>query len=149
MAISEALAAELKAEAATTRKLLERVPEDQFTWKPHEKSMTLGRLSGHVAELPKFFAAILTEDDLDFASGKYQPFAPQSNEELVAAFDKNVSEALALLGNQNDDAYFKTWRMRNGEQVFFEAISHMGPGSILMLLVLGVGPLYLTIKRMF
>lgn len=120
MAISEALAAELKVEAATTRRLLERVPQDSFTWKPHEKSMTLGRLSGHVAELPKFFAAILTQDEIDFSSGNYQPFAPQSTDELVAAFDKNVADALELLGGQSDDVYFKAWRMRNGEKVFFE-----------------------------
>jgi len=120
MAISEALAAELKAEAATTRRLLERVPENQFAWKPHEKSMTLGRLAGHVAELTKLFAMVLTQDELDFGSGNYQPFAPQSTDDLVTTFDKNVAEALDLLGGQADEAYFKTCRMRNGEKVLIE-----------------------------
>jgi uncharacterized damage-inducible protein DinB len=120
MAISEALAAELKVEAATTRRLLERIPEDQFAWKPHEKSMTLERLSGHIAELPKLFAMVLTQDDMDFGTGNYQPFAPQSTDDLVTTFDKNVAEALNQLGGQSDDAYAKTWRMRNGEKVFFE-----------------------------
>ena len=120
MTINESLAAELKAEAATTRKLLERVPQDSLAWKPHDKSMTLGRLAGHVAELPGLFAMVLTEDDLDFGSGKYQPFNPENASELAEFFDQRVAGALDAFSNQPGEAFARTWRMRNGERVLLE-----------------------------
>ena len=120
MNINEALAAELKMEAATTRKLLERVPQDSLAWKPHDKSMALGRLAGHVAELPGLFAMVLTEDALDFGSGKYQPFNPESVSELTAVFDQRVAAALDALSSQPGEAVAKTWQMRNGERVLLE-----------------------------
>jgi uncharacterized damage-inducible protein DinB len=120
MTINESLAAELKAEAATTRKLLERVPQDSLTWKPHDKSMTLGRLAGHVAELPGLFAMVLTEDELDFGSGNYQPFNPENASELLDVFDQRVAGALDSLSTQPGEAFAKTWRMRRGERVFLE-----------------------------
>jgi uncharacterized damage-inducible protein DinB len=120
MNINEALAAELKVEAATTRRLLERVPQDSLGWKPHDKSMTLGRLAGHVAEMPGLFALVLTEDVLDFASGKYQPFNPENASELTEVFDQRVAAALDALGNQPAEAFAKNWQMRNGERVLLE-----------------------------
>ena len=120
MALSQAFAAELKHEAATTRKMLERVPEDKLDWKPHEKSMTLGRLAGHVAELPTLIKATLAADEIDFASGQYKPFSPSNASELTKTFDKNVGEALELLQDQSDEQLQKTWRLRRGEQVFLE-----------------------------
>lgn len=120
MAIGEAFAAELKAEAATTRKLLERVPQDSFTWKPHEKSMAMGRLAGHIAELPGLVAAILTLDELDFGAGNQKAYMPESVEELLTTFDKNIDTALELLGKQPDEPLFQTWRLRNGGHILFE-----------------------------
>ncbi|HEX8136296.1 MAG TPA: DinB family protein [Pyrinomonadaceae bacterium] len=120
MSLSQPIIAELQQEAKTTRKLLERVPEEAFSWKPHEKSMSLGRLAGHVAELHTMFRFILTEDELDFAAGKYQPFAPSNVSELLESFDRNVAEAVELLKAQTDESLLKPWRMRSGEQVFFE-----------------------------
>ena len=52
MAIADALIGELEQEAATTRRVLERVPEDKLSWKPHDKSMSLGQLAQHVAQIP-------------------------------------------------------------------------------------------------
>jgi uncharacterized damage-inducible protein DinB len=118
--LSKPIIAELEREAATTRKMLERVPPDAFTWKPHEKSMSLGRLAGHVVELQGIFRAILGQDELDFGSGSYEPFAAENVSELLEAFDKNVANALELLNAQSDEELLKTWRMRNGEKVFFE-----------------------------
>jgi uncharacterized damage-inducible protein DinB len=118
--LNQPIIAELEREAATTRKMLERVPEEAFSWKPHEKSMSLGRLAGHVAELHGMFRAILTGDELDFASENYQPFAPANVSELLETFDKNVAEAVELLKAQTDEALMGPWRMRSGEQVFFE-----------------------------
>src|SRR6267142_1012371 len=94
MGTCELFSAELKHEAATTRKMLERVPEDKLDWRPHEKSMTLGRLAGHVAELPGLIRSALTLDELDFAARKLEPFVPKSTAELLTTMDTKVSEAL-------------------------------------------------------
>lgn len=120
MSLSEPIAAEISREAATTRRMLERVPQDRLGWKPHEKSMTLGRLAGHIAELPSLVAATLTLDELDFAAGNFQPFAPSSVSELLEKFDENVAGAVEILKDQTDEHLLKTWRLRRGEQVFFE-----------------------------
>jgi uncharacterized damage-inducible protein DinB len=101
--------------------MLERVPEDKFGWKPHEKSMPLGRLAGHVAELPTLIAPALTQDELDFAVGSFQPFSPTSVAELLERFDGNVAAAAGLLKNQTDERMHETWRLRSREQVFFES----------------------------
>jgi uncharacterized damage-inducible protein DinB len=118
----EPTAVELQREAATARKLLERVPEDSLSWKPHEKSMTLGRLAGHIAELPSLIVPAVTQDELDFAAGAYVPFAPSSVGELVEKLDKTVAAAVEVLNKPIDEeSLSKPWRLRNGEQVFFEA----------------------------
>jgi uncharacterized damage-inducible protein DinB len=119
MSICDSLAAELRQEARTTRRILERVPEGSFDWKPHEKSMSLGRLAGHVAELPSLIAPALTQDELNFAAGTYQPFIPTSNAELLEKFDANVATAAELLGGQPDERMNDTWRLASGEQTFF------------------------------
>ena len=120
MSICEPLAAELQREAATTRKMLERVPEDKFGWKPHEKSMPLGRLAGHVAELPTLVAPVLKQDELDFATGNFQPLNPSSVAELLERFDGNVAAAAELLKDQTDERMHETWRLRSGDRVFVE-----------------------------
>lgn len=120
MALGESFAAELKAEAATTRKLLERVPQESLAWKPHEKSMALGRLAGHVAELPSMLAAILTLEELDFASGTFKPFIPENTADLLARYDQNIATALELLSQQADEPLFKNWRLRSGDHVLFD-----------------------------
>ncbi len=120
MSLCEPLAAELRQEAATTRRLLERVPEESFGWKPHEKSMPLGRLAGHVAELPTLVRPIMTQDEFDFADGTYQPFSPTSVAELLERFDQNVAAAVELLKSQPDERMHNPWRLKSGEQVFFE-----------------------------
>src|SRR5215813_10277907 len=119
MAISDALRAELKQETATTRKLLERVPEDEFDWKPHEKSMGLGRLAAHVVELHGFFRPVLTQSELDFAA-RSGPFEPKTREELLKTFDSRVADALDLLSGQSDEQLRTTWRLRRGERILLE-----------------------------
>jgi uncharacterized damage-inducible protein DinB len=120
MNLNEPLVAELQQEAKTARKMLERVPQEQLAWKPHEKSMTLGRLAGHIAELPSMLIPILTQDELDFGSGSYKPFEPTNISDLLETFDKNVAGAAELLKTQADEPLLKPWRMRRGEQILFE-----------------------------
>ena len=120
MSIGEHLAAELEQEAKTTRRLLERVPEASFGWKPHEKSMTLGQLAGHVAQLPTLIVPALTEEEFDFAVAGWKPFSPQSTAELVEQFDANISAAAETLKSQPDESMGQTWKLKSGEHVLFE-----------------------------
>lgn len=119
MGINEAFIAELKQEAASTRKLLERVPMDKPDWKPHEKSTKLGNLALHVAELPGWVPVSLDQDELDFATFEYKPVIPKTTEELLSVHDKNVEKALKCLENASDGKFMENWTMRMGEKVYF------------------------------
>jgi uncharacterized damage-inducible protein DinB len=118
MAINDGLLNELKEEAATTRRVLERIPAETFAWKPHEKSMTMGQLSAHVADMFSWLPATVETDEMDFANGYEQP-NPATTEELTALFDKNVAAAAASLQNVEDAAFMQNWTLRNGEEVYF------------------------------
>jgi uncharacterized damage-inducible protein DinB len=82
--------------------------------------MALGRLAGHIAELAGILTTILTQEELDFAARDFKPFVPENVSDLVALFDKNVAVAVELLKTQADEQLRKSWRLRNGEQIFFE-----------------------------
>jgi uncharacterized damage-inducible protein DinB len=119
MSLNKAFIAELKSETEPTRKLLSRVPVDNLTWKPHEKSMTIERLAQHVAELPNWITTTITKPGLNFADG-YTPSPKfKSAEELVSHFDKNVAEAIAALETVSDEDLAKSWTLQNGEQIYF------------------------------
>lgn len=120
MNFSEPIIAELKHEAATTRKLLERVPQDSLLWQPHEKSMTLGRLAAHIAGLPHLLVATLTLDEYDTNLLRAQSPPADSVSSILEAFDKNIGEALESLKTQSDERLLNPWRYRDGEQVLFE-----------------------------
>ncbi|UCD24660.1 MAG: DinB family protein, partial [Gemmatimonadota bacterium] len=114
---SEALSAEFQQEAAATRQLLERLPEEKLGWKPHEKSMPLGRLATHIAELPAWTKITLKQDALDV--GEFTPTILGSVSEILDLFDKNAAECLETLGGTPDDEYSKTWTMtQDGNEVF-------------------------------
>lgn len=118
--LGQALAAELKKEAVSTRKMLERFPDGHADWQPHEKSMSLGRLASHVAELPMWVGVTIKEDELDFAKTDYKPAQLTTAAELVEHFDKNLNEALQFLQTVEDEALMHDWRLRNGDQIYFE-----------------------------
>jgi uncharacterized damage-inducible protein DinB len=120
MTLSESFLAELQQEAATTRRLLEGIPEDKLAWKPHGKSMTIGRLAGHLAELPKLVTPALQMDELDLASGNYTPLDAGKVSELLAAFDENIASASALLKAQSDERLQDSWTMRMGDHRIYE-----------------------------
>jgi uncharacterized damage-inducible protein DinB len=119
LSLGQIIAAELRQEAVSTRKMLERVPADKMTWKPHEKSMALGRIAGHVVEMLMWTGATLTADELDFAKVDYKPKDYREASELVADFDKNLADALAQLDAAPDAAMAENWTLRRGEQVLF------------------------------
>jgi uncharacterized damage-inducible protein DinB len=115
MAISASLLPEFDHEMATSRTVIERVPEDKFGWKPHEKSMSAGRLASHVAEMPAWAAMSITQDSIDLA-GDYKPYEAASRAELLALFDKNVSSARAAIAGCSDETFMKSWALKKGDQ---------------------------------
>jgi uncharacterized damage-inducible protein DinB len=118
MSIAQMLLPEFDQEMANTRKMLERVPDGKFDYKPHEKSMTLGRLSAHVAEVPSWVSGMLRQERLDF-TGEEKPFSPATRQELLDAFDKFVVEARAALAAASDEDLAKIWTLSyKGKQMF-------------------------------
>jgi uncharacterized damage-inducible protein DinB len=111
MPISQMLLPEFDQEMGNTRKILELVPEDRFDYKPHEKSMTLGRLASHVAEMPGWAKVTIETDMLELQPGQ-QAFNAKSRQELLESFDKNVVEARAALAGTTDEQMGKTWSLR-------------------------------------
>jgi uncharacterized damage-inducible protein DinB len=119
MSIVQGLLMELQHEAANTKKMLERVPMDKADWKPHEKSMTLGRLATHVAELSGWTELILNTNELDWATFSYKPNFPTHTEELLARLDENVAKAQKALEAATEESIMQPWTMRRGDHVFF------------------------------
>jgi uncharacterized damage-inducible protein DinB len=117
--LASAFLAELENEAKVSRSVLERVPADKFDWKPHDKSMTFGRLAVHVAEMFGWTKDTLTSDVLDFAETDWTPIEPATTDELLAYFDKQIATAKEVLANTSDETFMTDWTMRNGEQVYF------------------------------
>ncbi len=122
MAISESLLPEIEQEAAATRRLLERVPEDKLSWKPHEKSMPLGRLATHLAELPEWGVSALAVDEFDVSPPGGEPFVPTqlpSVSEIVELFDSNLGKFVEILGSTKDEAFSEPWTLKAGGQDIF------------------------------
>jgi len=119
MAIRDALLPEFDHEMGTTRRLLERVPDDTLTWKPHARSMTLGRLATHLAELPGWAQTVIRDSFFDIKPGEYSPTSLGARAEILALFDQNVSAARALLASMGDGEMMATWTLRSdGRDVF-------------------------------
>jgi uncharacterized damage-inducible protein DinB len=115
MTIPELFLAEFDEEMPSTRKILERVPEASFSWKPHEKSMTLGRLSSHIAELPARCATIITTEQFVRQPGT-APWAASSTAELLEKFDTVGAEARTALTTLRDDQLQVIWSIKMGDR---------------------------------
>lgn len=115
--ITQTLLKELEQEAQTTRKMLERVPNDKFDWQPHKKSMTIRRLATHIAELPSWISMALTTDELDFASNPYQPRQINNTNELLAYFEESLADGKSHLVATTDEQLQPNWTLRNGDQI--------------------------------
>ena len=108
-------------EMANTRKTLERVPDDKFGWKPHEKSSPLGALATHLANLPGWTKVTIGMEEFDMAPGGEQMKTPEchSASEVLEIFDKNVAEARAALAGASDETLFSNWSLlSNGNKMF-------------------------------
>jgi uncharacterized damage-inducible protein DinB len=115
MTIAGVLLPEFDQEMATTRKLIERVPSAQGTWKPHPKSFALGHLAQLVARMPGWIAVTVREPELDLAS--YPGYSFETTLALLSEFDHNVREARAALAAATDLDLAKTWTLRNGDRI--------------------------------
>ena len=123
--ICASLLADFNAEAEYTRKVLEATPTDKLTWKPHEKSMSLAQLVGHVAETPGWAGAMM-ESELDFAAmTDYVPFIPESSESALDSFEKQVQAFNAVLADKTDDFMNEIWTMRMGESILGSMPRHI------------------------
>lgn len=122
MAFADLLLPEIEQEAAATRAVLERVPEDKFDWKPHDKSFSLGRLASHTAEIMGWVGNALEKDELDFAPPGEEPQDPwvaSSRAELIETLDRNAASATEVVGKTDDAEYGKPWTLKSGGEALF------------------------------
>lgn len=121
---------ELTREAETTRRVLERVPQDKLGWKPHVKSMSLGQLALHVAQTPGTVAQLITETECEVPQFT-QPEA-KSRAELLTALDHSVSTAKAKLEGWDDAGMMTEWKLRRGSKTLM-ALPRVGMVRSIML----------------
>ncbi len=116
---SQALVNELEREAVSTRRLLERVPADQLDWQPHPKSMTLGQLAFHLANIPGNISKMGRLDAFDAATANFTPASPPSADALLPALDSSLAEARSFLDGLNEESSDAPWRLTVGEREMF------------------------------
>jgi uncharacterized damage-inducible protein DinB len=123
MSIAESLLAEFEAQAPVTRKFLERLPEDKFTWKPHEKSMTAGQLAFHLAAVPGGVIRLAQNNPAQApAFGNAARFPqPASRQEILKTYDESIATVRNLLSKADDAAMNETFRLvAEGREVLAE-----------------------------
>src|SRR4030095_4366756 len=113
MGIAASILPEFDHEMANTRKTLERVPDDKFGWKPHDKSFPMGSLAGHLANLPGWTNVTIDMDVFDMSPDGKPLKTPEchTRQELLDTFDQNVSKARATLEGASDEHLFKPWTL--------------------------------------
>jgi uncharacterized damage-inducible protein DinB len=116
--IFEPMIGEIQQEAATTKRVLERVPQDKLAWKPHPRSMSLGQLAMHVATIPGGITRLAQVDDFEINPANFTPPVPKNTEEILAALDASVKAAQEYLGGVSESAAAGNWRATlNGKEV--------------------------------
>lgn len=111
MEIREILLPEFDQEMKKTRTMLERVPEGKPDYKPHNKSMALGKLAGHVAQLPEFAIRIVELPELDFSKSDMRPLVMENRTQLLDAFDALVQRARAAIASAKEESWPKNWKL--------------------------------------
>jgi uncharacterized damage-inducible protein DinB len=119
MAINEGFIKEIEQESKATREMLKRITAETFDWKPHEKSMTMKRLSVLVADMFGWFQFEIDADELDFAKGYDMP-DPRTTQDLVDFFEKRLNDGLKSLRGAKDAKFSERWKLRRGENIFME-----------------------------
>lgn len=119
MSFAASMLPEFDMEMATTRKVLERVPSDKGSWKPHEKSFALGHLAQLVAWMPGWITNTATRPDLDLA--RADGYSLQDTATLLEAFDRNVAEARSAIRGLTDEDLERPWSLKRGDMVLWNA----------------------------
>lgn len=109
---------ELEQEALTTRKMLSRIPDDKYDWRPHPKSMNIRSLATHIAELPTWITLTLTTDELDFAGSPYTPVPINNTADLMAHFEKSLADGRTQLVDENEKHLNENWTLREGDTIY-------------------------------
>jgi uncharacterized damage-inducible protein DinB len=117
MPLIEAMLQELEQEAQTTRRVLERVPDDKLTWRPHPTARTLGELALHIATVPGGVARLASNNPAQ--APQFQDPVPSSAAELLPALDESIATARRVLGGMDDAALTETWRLMQGDRELF------------------------------
>lgn len=122
MSLNQSLLPEFEQEAATTRKVLDRIPEDKFAWQPHEKSMTMVGLGTHIANMLNWATVTLNDASFDIAPPGSEPYreAPaESKAALLEKFDKGVATFRAALAEASDESLLTDWSLLSGGNPLF------------------------------
>ena len=118
MLLNESLVEELRHEAAGTHKMLQLIPYHKLGWQPHIKSMTLGRLGAHIAEIPGWLVQTIKQEELDFATANFSPQILEKPDAIMQAFHENMEKGLAALSEATDENLTSAWTLRNGDEIF-------------------------------
>lgn len=119
MSIKDGFLVEIERETNNTRRIIDRLKDEDLSYKPHEKSMSLGELIGHVVELHNWVGAALIKNDFNLQTD-YQPLKPNSVAELRKALDEGYRTNEEVISNFPEDEWFKKWTMRYGDHVISE-----------------------------
>src|SRR6266550_2336171 len=119
MKLIDSLITEFEHEAQTTRKHLERLPDDKLDWRPHEKSFTANGLASHIVDLVSWADPIFNLDELDVDPATYKPYRATSSTDLLKTFDNNVAKCRQVLAGVADETLMQPWRLKiSGRQRF-------------------------------
>ena len=120
MKMIDSLTMEFEREAQTTRKHLERLPDDNLDWRPHQKSFTAGALASHIVESVSWAYVIFRLDEFNFDPATYKPFQAASVADLIETFDDNVAKGKRAMENVADASLPQPWRFKIMDRVRFE-----------------------------
>lgn len=120
MSMLEPMLEEFRSEAAVTRRVLERVPADKLSWKPHPKSLSLGQLAQHIATVPGGIAKIVQPDSFALDPNAFTFPEAKSTREIHEAFEQSVRDAEACLQGMSDQKASGQWRLTHGKKVILE-----------------------------
>ena len=121
MSIAESFLPEFDQEIASTRKLLERIPDDKLDWKPHEKSMSMKELGTHISEVPKWAPAFLQATEFNMAAEAPPRTLPETSAGIIELFDTHAREARDLVVKTSDADFMVEWSLKSGDKTLFSA----------------------------
>ncbi len=120
MSLAQILTKQLNTVASGNKKILERVPEDKLGWKPHEKSMTLGRLAMHLAELPHWINRCIESDHFDFATIPFTPNIPETHTQIMEEYERKLPLAIEVLSKVTETQMDEIWTLKRGDITIYQ-----------------------------